>query len=358
MKKYSFALIGSGWRSLFFIRAAKALPELFTLTGVLIRNEEKARAFSQEHGVPTTTSMDELLRSRPDFVILSVKRGCIVEYLSRLFDEGLPVLSETPAADNMRELSTLWEMVCRKNGRMQVAEQYFLQPYYSAFAAVIDKGLIGNVQNITLSALQDYHAVSIIRRFLGVGFEGCTLRGAQFSFDTAETFGRDGLRFDGTVTKRRRDRITFAFDSGKTAFYDFSDVQYHSFIRTRQMNVQGECGEIDDFTVRYLGRDNIPCEETLSRVDVGRYNIQEWSTHRLMLGGDIVYQNPYYPARLNDDELAVAACMEKMGEYARGGPEFYPLREALQDAYLSFLMQQALQTPYQEIKTEPQRFHV
>ena len=31
MKKYKFIIAGSGWRSLYYVRAAKALPEVFVL---------------------------------------------------------------------------------------------------------------------------------------------------------------------------------------------------------------------------------------------------------------------------------------------------------------------------------------
>ena len=55
----------------------------------------------------------------------------------------------------------------------------------------------------------------------------------------------------------------------------------------------------------------------------------------------MVYENPFYPARLNDDEIAVASSLKAMKEYVETGKEFYPLKEALQDTYLSFAMEGA-----------------
>lgn len=37
MAKIRYAIIGSGWRALFYIRIAKALPEQFEVTGILVR---------------------------------------------------------------------------------------------------------------------------------------------------------------------------------------------------------------------------------------------------------------------------------------------------------------------------------
>ena len=46
MKKIKFAVIGSGWRAQFYIRIAKAVPDMFELTDVLIRDKIKGEKFS------------------------------------------------------------------------------------------------------------------------------------------------------------------------------------------------------------------------------------------------------------------------------------------------------------------------
>ena len=39
-KRIRFAVAGSGWRALFYVRAAKRLPDWFELTGVLCHTRE------------------------------------------------------------------------------------------------------------------------------------------------------------------------------------------------------------------------------------------------------------------------------------------------------------------------------
>ena len=41
MSKVRYAVVGSGWRSLFYIRIAKALSETFELTALLCRTGKK-----------------------------------------------------------------------------------------------------------------------------------------------------------------------------------------------------------------------------------------------------------------------------------------------------------------------------
>ena len=161
--------------------------------------------------------------------------------------------------------------------------------------------------------------------------------------------------FDGEVVKCSRDRLTMEFDNGKTAFFDFSDpAQYHSFIRTRQLTIQGTRGEIDDLTIRYLNEKNIPVTQELNRIDLGVYGNQEWSHYAVMLGEEFLYRSPFDKARFNDDEIAVASCLVKMHEYVNGKEEFYGLADALQDMYLCLKMEEAYENPVTVIETEKQ----
>ena len=355
MGKIRFGLIGSGWRAEFYIRIAKAMPDVFELSGVLVRDEAKGRRFAKQMDVTVINTLDELEKTEPEYIVLAVKRGILSEYLPKLFEKGIPVLCERPPGESLEALESVWKSYKKYNGKIQVAEQYFAQPLYAAWYRAITDGKLGEVQNINLSALHGYHGVSMIRRFLQTGYENCRIYGKRYWFDVTETYGREGMAFDGEVFRCSRDRLTFEFEKGKVAYFDFSDpAQYHSFIRTRQLNVQGVRGEIDDMVIRYLTDENIPVTQELNRIDLGVYNNQEWSHFGIMLGEEFLYKTPFINARLNDDEIAVATCMKKMKEYLDTGKDFYSLRDALQDMYFCLKMEEAMKNPLREIPTESQ----
>ncbi|MCM1134119.1 MAG: Gfo/Idh/MocA family oxidoreductase [Clostridium sp.] len=340
--KAKFIVIGYGWRADFFYRIAKEIPEKFEICAGVLRTQERAAQMEEKWNVFATASLEEALKKEPDFAVLCVPRTIVKDYLCLLMDKGVPVLCETPPAQNVEELRELWQETKRRKGRIQAAEQYFLQPYYGAVAEVIKAGYLGEVSNVTLSAIHGYHAASIFRKLLGIGYENCTIAGRRFSFDVTATNSREGFDNSGRVIQADRDMAFMKFENGKTAFLDFSGEQYFSLIRTRRWNIQGVRGEINDNTVRFLTEKNLPVEQELKRVDVGVNNNKEWSHRGIMFLDKMVYENPYYPARLNDDEIAVASCLGAMKAYAETGKEFYPLREALQDTYLAFAMEQAL----------------
>jgi len=355
MDKIRFGVIGSGWRAEFYIRIAKALPEQFELTKVLIRDKDKGKDFGRIHQVSVVQTLEELEKDQPDYIVLVIKRGIISEYLPRLFEKGIPVLCETPPGESLEALHKVWENFQKYNARIQIAEQYFAQPLYAAWYEAICSGKLGEVENINISSLHGYHGASIIRQYLNAGFGNARIYGKRFWFDVTETYGRDGMALDGKVFRCSRDRLTMEFGNGKIAFFDFSDpAQYHSFIRTRRLSVQGVRGEIDDMVIRYLTKENIPVTQELNRIDLGVYNNQDWSHYGIMLGEEFLYKNPFGNARLNDDEIAVATCMKRMGEYLETGKEFYGLKDALQDMYLCLTMEEALAYPNQEIMTTTQ----
>ena len=156
MGKIRYGVIGSGWRAEFYIRIAKAVPDKFEFTAVLIRDKEKGRAFSEKFGVAVVNSLDELMKENPEFVVLAIKRGYVTDYLLQLFEKNIPVLAETPPGESQEDLQKLWKAYEKYQPRIQVAEQYFLQPLYASWHNAIERGLIGKVENINISSLHGY----------------------------------------------------------------------------------------------------------------------------------------------------------------------------------------------------------
>ena len=355
MEKIRFGLIGSGWRAEFYIRIAKALPQQFDLTAVLIRSREKGEAFSKAFGVKVVNTLEELMADEPAFVVLAIKRGVAGGMLKELMRRHIPVLTETPPGESISELLDLWQTYEQEKPKVQVAEQYFLQPLYSAWLEALGKGMLGKVENVNISALHGYHGVSMIRKLLGIRGENCTIYGKRYHFTVTETYGREGMVFDGETFLCPRDRVTLEFENGQVAFFDFSDpAQYHSFIRTRQLGVQGQRGEIDDLTIRYLTAENIPVTQDLRRIDLGVYGNQEWSHFGIMLGEQFLYRSAFPGARFNDDEIAVASLLVAMDRYLKTGENCYSLAEALQDMYITLKMEEAMAAQYAPVTTERQ----
>ncbi len=355
-RKVRFALVGSGWRADFFQRIAKELPEQFEITMNLVHTKERAMEIEECWKVPATTDIEAVMETKPEFVVICVPKAVGLKYAKKFMKKSLPILYETPAATNKEELDTIWALKKKYNARIQVAEQYLFQPQHAAMLALIQSGVIGEVTNMSLSVAHGYHGVSMIRKMLGVDVKNCKLTGRRFRFPVTVTNGRNGADRSGKQVEESRDMVTMEFEGGKVAFFDFSNQQYFSHIRRRRINLRGTSGEIDGLDVSFLDvkfsnanypeGEYFPVVERLRRVEYGGDGLGTPSLEGIAFGREMVYRNPFFGARFNDDEIAIATCLVKMGEYVATDIEFYSLKEAIMDTYTSLKMEDILSESY------------
>lgn len=357
MKPLSFIIIGCGWRAMFFVRIAKWFPEHFQLKYMLCRSREKAERIAAEQGIRTTTSAAECEAVRPDFVVASVSRDAMCQVTEEWAQKGFAVLCETPAGMNVEELKRLWELKESGGAKIQVAEQYIRYPIVAAGLRAVRQGRLGEPYGVRLSVAHDYHGASLIRHMLGIEPGPVRMRGQRYTIPVTQTDSRYGAITDGSVKQWDRGCISMEFTgkaaAGKTAYYDFSGVQYHSFIRSRHLNVQGRDGEWNDTVLRYIGEDGLPVKEPLLPWLAPEYRELETEELRKTAG----QWNPALELDSAQDEYAIASMMFDMRAYLEGGREVYPLAEALEDAYTWLLMEKAWQNPGEMIESEPMPWH-
>jgi predicted dehydrogenase len=350
----AFGIVGAGWRTDFFLRIARELPDRFTVGGVVVRDVAKREAFAKRWEIRTFATLDEMLVAvNPLFVVVSVSWGASVELLTACADRGVPALGETPPAPDLDGLRALWGVV-QRGGRIQVAEQYLFQPLHAARIAVAHSGRIGTPTQAQVSVAHGYHGISLMRHYLGITFENATITAMRFVSPIVESPGRNGPPATERVVDSPQVIAHFAFENGKLGVFDFTGDQYFSYIRGPRLLVRGERGEISGETVRFLLDHRTGVELPLIRQDTGHAGNLEGYHHRgYTLGAEYVYTNPSAPGRLADDEIAIATALDRMATYATGGPDFYSLAEASQDRYLDTIMEQALRTG-QAVRSETQ----
>ena len=339
-----FGIVGTGWRSEFYLRIARELPQRFQVVGVVSRQVQRAQEWQTLWNVPTFTSIDALLSEAvPDFVVVSVPRQAVEGIAAVLVRQRVPMLLETPPATDLPGLIAI-NRLAAEGGRIQVAEQYHRQPLHAARLALARAGRLGEIVHAQVSCSHDYHGISLLRRLLGVGFENASIRGTRLKSTILNPPNRDGYPAQESHSSTNQEIALFDFGA-KTALYDFTGDQYFSPIRTNRMLVRGTRGEIHDSLVRFMADHRTVVEWELRRQNAGENgNLEGYHLKGILAGDQWIYTNPFAPGRLSDDEIAVADCLAAMGEYARGGAGFYSLAEASQDHYLGLLMKQALDT--------------
>lgn len=272
--------------------------------------------------------------------------------LKQLAEMGIPTLSETPPARSLKEMSELCALVT-KGAKIQVAEQYFLQPHHAARLAFVRSGKIGRVSQAQVSVAHGYHGISLIRRFLGIGFENAEISAAKFTSPLIQGAGRNGLPASEQTVDSEQIIATLNFGD-QWGVFDFTGRQYFASIRDPRLLVRGERGEIINDTATYLQDFRTPIRVSFSRHMTGEQgNLEGHYLRGIQAGESWVYRNPVAPARLFDDEIAVADCLLKMADYVSTGEDFYSLAEACQDRYLDLAMEEAVREQ-RPVRTETQ----
>lgn len=376
-KKYSFIIVGSGWRSMYYVRIAKALPDIFELQAMLCRTQEKADRIAAEMEIHTTLSIEECENYKPDFVVVAVNKASIGAVSKEWMKKGFTVLCETPPSEDAETLRELWNMH-EQGYKLCVAEQYFKYPTYQAMLNVLDSGMIGEPYLLNISLAHDYHAASLIKKILHTEDETFTITGKRYSFPVKETANRYERFTDGRIADKTREVVTIEFESGKVAFYDFSSEQYRSVIRNHYVKVQGVngelqgmCGSYENLRIHYMDETNHPQKQYLipdtRQIITGNANpnlneITEITG--IQLGGYPYHKESgrqvYTPRKefglcgLAEDETAIASMMLGAARYHYGEEELYPLKDALTDAYMSSLMHKSYANPGTVICSEKQ----
>ncbi len=340
-----FGVVGTGWRTEFFLRVARDCPDQFACIGIVSRDPEGKAEWAAPYGVPLFGSIEDMLVHKPLFVVTSVPWDVNPHMIEALAARGIPVLSETPPAPGIEGMSHLYRLI-GQGAKIAVAEQFHLKPQHAARLAFAHSGKLGTISQAQVSIGHGYHGISLIRRFLSIGYEDATITAHRFTAPLMTPGGRAGAP-DAEGTKESGQAIAVMDFGGRTAVFDFNDDQYFSPVRRQRLTVRGERGEIIDSTAVYMQDYLMPVSVTFQRIETGGV------FEGIQADGEWVYRNPFAATPLDDEDIAVGACLLKMAEYVSGGEAFYPLAEACQDRYLDIMIWTSIESG-QPVRTKPQ----
>jgi predicted dehydrogenase len=331
----TFALIGSGWRAQMLLKVTRELSTI-RCAGVVVRTPRRL-------DVPTFPSLDVCLREvSVDFVLTATPRAVTPDFIVEAVDRGLPVLAETPPAADLGRLRTLWSAV-GESGLVQVAEQYPLMPSHAARAAVVDAGMIGTPTQVQVSSTQQYHAVALIRRLLGVGRGPVSVRATRFSAPLLQPLSRGGWTDDDEPHPTDTTIATLDFGDGRSGVYDFTEQQTRNQLRFRRLTVRGSAGELhNDEVVRMAGPRTLVRTPLVRRQTGYDLDLIGYDTEHISLGSEVLYRNRYLGRRWMDDEIALATLLERTADWVRGeGPQPYPLAEGAHDQQIALAIEES-----------------
>lgn len=330
-----FVLVGWGYRSRAWLRAATGI-EGATCAGVVVRSP-------RETPVPAFATLTEALAATgARFVVSSVSWASAPEVIADAVRRGVPILTETPPAPDADGLRRLWGEV-GASGLVQVAEQYPRYPSHAARLALVASGAVGTPTQTQVSSTQLYHAVALMRAYLGAPCGPATVRAATVTAPLLQPLGREGWTAASEPLPAMTTHAVIDFRDGRSGVYDFTDAQTRNLLRARRLVVRGTHGELDgDALVRWAGPETILTSRLERRQSGHDLDMSGYDSETISHGDAVLWRNPWPGRRWSDDEHATAAMLAAMASWVDGrGPAPYPLRDGLEDAALGYAIEQA-----------------
>jgi predicted dehydrogenase len=337
-----FGVVGTGWRAQFYLRLAGLLPAQLEVVGIVGRTQNSAEQSARRWNVPAYSSLPEFVKGQhPDFIVSAVPWATSPDVTQAAVELNVPILCETPPAPDLDGLRRLWQSV-GASGLVQVAEQYPLMPSHASRLVLARSEAIGTITSVQVSSTHQYHAVALMRAFLGRRFEPTTVSARTFTAPLINPLARDAWTDDDGPKEAKTTIATIDFGGGM-GLYDFTDNQWHNQLRSRRIVIRGSAGEIvNDEVVRLVGPRTIVRSALVRRQTGYDLDLDGFETDHISLGDTILYRNPYIGLRLNDEEIAISTMLAAMADWCGGGGAApYPLADGCQDHLVGLAIEES-----------------
>lgn len=292
-------ILGVGYRAIFYIEEIKKIKEL-ELIGTLVHKETDIEIIKEKYGINAYTNKEDILSLKPDFIINTISKNENTKISEYFLLNKIPVLQETPLSTSINNIDDF----IKYKSLYQIAEQYKYYKYFIKIKELINK--IGEVSEIIISYLHDYHAISIIRYLIG-DFNKLNINGYTFNNSLVRTKDRYNDYHDGVLKNSKTKNIFLKWDN-INVIYNFSSDEYRSTIRKPYLIIKGQRGEIINDKCIYLDTNNY-----LNEIIIDNYGIY-------------------------DDTYPIGIILNKMIDFVKTKNEFYKLEDAIIDSKISYIM--------------------
>lgn len=155
MKKLNVAIIGQG-RSGYSIHGKYFLTEngkkLFNVVAVVDYEEDRRKRAAEEFNCDTYEDYKELLnRDDIDFVVASTFSNMRYPVVMDLLNHKMNVIAEKPFSKYSMECENMIKTAKENGVMLTVFQQSRLAPYYKRVKEIIDSGVLGKIQHISIN---------------------------------------------------------------------------------------------------------------------------------------------------------------------------------------------------------------
>lgn len=335
-------IIGTGKRvDYLYCPLVRMLKGDLELVGVWGRRLEAARAIGEKHAIPYYDDMAIMVKeARPDLLIVSVTRLANGPVGRRAAEFGLPLLLETPIAEELADADAIIATSQAKGFPIEVAEQYYRRPMERIKGELLRAGFFGRVNTAYNDCMgHAYHGISLIRSYIGFEVPAVRVSAVRPAFAVRS---HPSSLSDKPNERERWEHGVIEFANGALGIFDWTSIGYGSAIRwQRSTRFFAEAGMAVGDELTLLSPDGrhrqpIRLERRIHNVG-GMETLAEVVAHT---DPQVYWRNPFSAYYMDDEMIAEASCLMSLANAIRTGqaPEYGPLNaRADQEIYVAML---------------------
>ena len=336
MSRLRVAIVGAGKRTDYlYCPLVKTLRDDLELVGISGRRLEAAAALGAKYGAAPYDDLDRLVaETRPDLLIVAVRNAANGPVGREVAAYGLPMLQETPIANDLADADAIIELMRRANAPIEVAEQYYRRPLERIKRALIDAGVVGQVNVACNDELgHAYHGISLVRSYIGfdVPIASVSMVRRQFGVQAHHNW------LGGAPHEQEYwEHGVIQFATGAIGVFDWTTIGYGSSLRwQRSTRFFASAGmavgdEVTRLSPDGKHREAIRLERRIHNVG-GMETLAEVVAHT---DPQLVWRNPFAAYYMDDEMIAVGSCLLSLVKAVRTGcaPEYGPANARIDQA--------------------------
>jgi predicted dehydrogenase len=323
MDQLKVAMVGAGRRAAgAWLPAIDVMSDQLRLTAVCNTGAARGEEQAAKYGVPWHTDVERMLDAeRPDFVAIIVNPPQTHVVAAAALARGISVVMETPVASQLDDADALIALADEKGAHIEVAENLYRAPTERIKRELVLAGVFGRIlRGHNNSRTHNYHAVSLVRSYIGFDVPITRVLGVEGAFDV-EPHDYRGAQAD----KERSRHATFFFENGALGFSHFTSLAFGSPLRgVSSTEFYGEKGMAvgDDLYVLESATEKrrIEIERVTCEVD-GATTLDRFVAD---VTPEVVWENPFRQYAMNDGMITIASELASIMRAVRGeGPPEY-----------------------------------
>ncbi len=317
MEKLRIAVIGAGRRA-----AGGWLPVIATfedqleLVAVCNTGNPRGEEVANKYHTRWYTQLESMLdKEKPNIVAIAVNPSHTYEVAMPILERGISLVTETPIAAKLDQADAMIAQAQETGAKLEVAENLYRVPQERLKRQMILEGVFGQVwRGQNDNRTHNYHAVSLIRSYIGFDVPIVSVIGVQGEFPVA-----DHLYRERPTNKERSRHAILKFANGALGFHSFTSLSFGSPLRGRSSTFF--------YAERGMGWDNelllLVGESENRSLLIERVTCEVAGKQILdkMVAGEFVWDNPFTSYKLSDGQISIASELMSLVEAVREGKE-------------------------------------